>query len=665
MARGRVGAGVCLAAAAAAGLLFAFAQQRAAPRGIENILLVTLDTVRADRLGAYGYASASTPHFDALARRGILFTKAFTPAPLTLPSHVSLFSGLYPFRHGVLVNGTDSVPGRVLLLASELRSEGFATGAAVGSVVLRSETGIARGFDFFDESFAANAKPRPGQLAAAERRGEEVVESAGRWLDGLGKERFFLWVHLYDPHAPYDPPEPYGERFASDRYDGEIAYADACLGRLLDGLSRRGKLAKTLIVVAADHGESLGEHGEATHGVFLYDATLSVPLLIAPPGQSSGRRVSSPVSLVDVAPTIREVAGLPAAPSDGASLWPLLREERPERVVYSESDYPAVLLGWSPLRSVRSASEKYVEAPRHEHYDLAADPNETKNLFAWDSSRARTLAREMKRLRAAGAPSVGVTREPAGESDPEIARRLASLGSLTPRSPGTDLDRIDSTRTDPKDRIQYWDSIERGIAAQQAGRPEQAAAILENVIRKYPEEDPVLLRELALAFRRSRRVDRAIALYERVLQRFPPIAEDRFGLGVCWHLKGEEERALRAYEEAVRLDPQHEAAWVNLGQGHLARRRLDKAREAFLRVVRLDPKSVDGLSGLAAVAFAQRDVKTAAARLREALAVAPDHPATLASLARVELALGNREEARRLSQKLAVVRSNRAGGPKA
>jgi arylsulfatase A-like enzyme/Flp pilus assembly protein TadD len=604
----------------------------------ENVLVVTIDTLRADRVGVYGSRAGATPHMDALGRRGVVFERAFTTAPLTLPAHASLFSGLLPMHSGVRVNGTDRVPADVPLLAEQLRAAGFATGASVGSFVLRSETGISRGFGGYDESFAANAG-RSGELEG-ERPGGEVVDRALAWLDRAGTGRFFLWVHLFDPHAPYTPPAPHAEQFAGRPYDGEVAYADACLGRLLEGMTERGRLEKTLIVVAGDHGESLGEHGEATHGVFLYDATLRVPLILVPPGGGPARRVAAPVSLVDVAPAIREAAGVAASPSDGTSL---LRASG-DRIVLAESNYPAVLLGWSPLRAARSATGKYVEAPRPEFYDLAADPAETRNVFRREDEAVRRLAREMERRRSS-APARAASPDAA---NPEAARRLASLGYLTPRHPRADLERIDATRVDPKDRIAWWDDIERGIVAQQAGRSEEAAGILERLVRDYPEEDAVLLRELAAAQRRSGRTAAAVATYERILARFPPIAEDYFGLGVCRHVQGRDDLAARAHERAVALDPAREDAWINLGQEYLALGALPKAAEAFRRAAALDRRSVDALSGLAAVAYEQKDFAGAANRLREALAISPGHPQALANLAEVERAMRGSKDRRRL-----------------
>jgi arylsulfatase A-like enzyme/Flp pilus assembly protein TadD len=615
-----------------------------------NVLLITIDTLRADHLGAYGSRAGTTPHLDRLAARGVVFEQAFTTAPLTLPAHASLLSGLWPFHHGARVNGADGIAADAPLLAARLSKAGFATAAVVGSLVLRSETGLARGFDLYDDRFAENAG-RPARDWNARRRGDEVVDRAAGWLDGVGRRRFFLWVHLYDPHAPYEPPSPYRERFPGRPYEGGVAYADACLGRLMARLEEKGLLGETLVAVAGDHGESLGEHGETTHGVFLYDATLRVPLLLVDPGRKA-RHVSAPVSLADVAPTLAEAAGLPPAPADGLSLWPLAAGNRdaPHRV-YAESVYPAALLGWSPLFAVRSERAKYIEAPRPELYDLARDSGERQNVFSPSHEEARSLARRLASIRATGrATRVSA---PGGA---EAVSRLASLGYLTPSSPEASLEAVDALRTDPKNGIHDWDRIERAIIARQSGRPREGAALLEEVVAEGREASATVLRELAQCERQSGRIERAAAVYERIIRDGAAVAEDFFRLGVCWHILGKEERAERAHAEAVRLDPRDLDAWIDLGQERLALARTGAAKDAFSAALRIDPRSIDALAGLAASAFDAGDYATAAARLREALAVAPDRPEILENLARVERRRGNPEEARRLEERLSSLR---------
>ena len=627
-----------------------------------SVLVVTIDTLRADRVGAFGGPAGLTPNLDRLAARGVAFMNAFTPAPLTLPAHTSLFSGRWPFRHGVRVNGTDRVSDDVPLLAEDFRKAGLATGAVVGSLVLRSEVGLARGFDLYDESFAVNAG-KPAGAWQAERRGEEVVDRALAWLDSQKDRRFFLWVHLYDPHAPYDPPAPFRERFESP-YDGEVAAADAALGRLLGHLEKDGRLARTLVAVAGDHGESLGEHGEETHGVFLYDATLHVPLVIAPPA-GKARRVAAPVSLVDLAPTLREAAGLPAdAASDGVSLAPGMRGEAAgERTVYAESVYAAGLLGWSPLRAARDARAKFIEAAKREYYDLEKDPGEKRNLFDEKNAEGRDLARTLAKIFSPRAPGkTGLS----NASDEETVRRLASLGYMTasPHS-GSDLDRIDATLVDPKDRIGSWPGIERAVIARQLGRPGEAADLLSALDPAIVHSDPALLRELALVLRRSRRAKEAAAAYREILRKFPPVPEDWFGLGISWHLLGRDADAAAAHLEAVRMRPDWQDAWINLGEEYLALGKLESAREAFAKVIGTDPRSVDALSGLAAVAAERHDLGTAAERLQEALRVDPERPQTIENLARIERGRGNHQESERLLRRLEEVNAlkERRGGP--
>ncbi len=608
-----------------------------------NVLVVTIDTIRADHVGAYGSASGATPSIDALAREGILFEQAIAAAPLTLPSHTAIFSGLLPFRTGVRVNGTDRVAESVPLLAEAFFDRGYRTGAFVSSLVLRQGTGIGRGFDTYDDRFAANAGRDPRDLAP-ERRGEETIGRALAWLSSApsGKSAsavpYFAWVHLYDPHAPYEPPAPYAARFQGREYDGEIAYADTCLARLLAAVD--GKT--TLVVLAGDHGESLGEHGEETHGVFLYDSTIRVPLLLRLPGQSfSGVRVATQVRLTDLAPTIRAAAGLPAVESDGEDLSALFRAPRsPDRPALSEADYSAFVLGWSPLRSLRLSGRKYIDAPRRELYELRGDPGERDNRYSGaDGVRdlARPLVQTLARKPLAEATSSAV--------DPEVARRLASLGYISGGAAVVDYGRIDPSRVDPKEHIAVWSVIESGLIARQKKNYEAAVTIFERLTASYPTINPVILRDYAQACRFTGRLDRSIALYEKVLKTATPEPDDFFGLGVAWHLKGDESKATGHFERAVAMNPGDLASWIDLGNGRLALGDLGAAEQAFLKAAGLDAKSVDAISGLASVAFEKKDYRSAAEILRRALALAPEDPQTLFNLAIVEKRSGRADAA--------------------
>lgn len=611
---------------------------------------MTIDTLRADHVGAYGSTAGATPAIDRFAKEAVVFETAITPAPLTLPAHTSLLSGVLPFRTGVRVNGTDVVAPNVPLLAPEMAGGGYATAAFVSSLVLRRESGIDRGFSLYDDQFAANAG-KPPRERVPERRGDETVDRALAWLASRRTEKdaapVFTWVHLYDPHTPYDPPAPFAERFRGREYDGEIAAADAAFARLLSGVD----LDRTLVVLAGDHGEALGEHGEATHGVFLYDATIRVPLIVRlPGGKRGGTRVTTQVRLTDVAPTLRRMARLPVVEADGEDLTPLFTAPNStDRPAFSEGDYPAFVLGWSPIRSLRRNARKYVEAPKPELYDLRKDPRELENRYSSGDQEMRSLAREM--IRVTSEPPLAVATSSA--VDPEVARRLASLGYISGGAAAVDYGRIDAGRVDPKDHIGVWSLIESGLIARQTKKYEAAVAVFERLLSSYPSINPVILRDYAEACRFTGRLDRAIALYRTVLKTSRPEPDDFFGLGVAFHLQGNEAAACESLESAVAMNPSDVSAWIDLGNGRLALNRLEPARIAFQRAVDLDARSVDGLNGLAAEAFERHDLATAEAMLGKAAAVAPENVDTRFNQAMVAVAGGRTEAARALYESLA------------
>lgn len=541
------------------------------------------------------------------------------------------------------------MPDGVPLLAADLAGHGFATAAFVSSLVLRRDSGIARGFDVYDDEFEAN-RGRDPRDAVPERRADETVSRAADWIrahrEEKGSKPFFAWVHLYDPHTPYEPPAPWAARFSGHPYEGEIAYADSCLARLLAAVDP----ARTVVVVAGDHGESLGEHGEATHGVFLYDATLRVPLIVRLPGaRFSGRRVTTQVGLADVAPTLRRLAGADPSESDGRDLSPLFEDPHaPDRPAFSESDYPAFVLGWSPMRSLRFQGRKFIEAPRRELYDVGSDPGETANRYTGEDS-VRDLARSLAAI-VARKPFAQAT---SSASDPEVARRLASLGYISGGATAVNYDRIDDSRIDAKDHIQVWSLIESGLIARQKRNFEGAVVIFERLLAGYPTINPVILRDYAEACRWTGRLDRSIALYEKILNTSRAEPDDFFGLGVAWHLKQNETKACESFEKAVAMDPSDTNSWIDLGNGRLALAEWGAAENAFLRAAALDPKSVDAVSGLAAVAFEKKDYAAAEAILERILVMVPGHPPTRFNLAMVEKAIGRWEPARRIYAELA------------
>ena len=441
-----------------------------------NILLITLDTVRADRLGAYGYTAARTPNLDALARRGVRFDDAITTAPITGPAHAAILTGMQPARYGVRDNATTPLPSEALTLAEMLSPRGFATGGFIGAFILDRAYGFAQGFDTFESGFT---RVDSGTEANTSRPGSAVVDDALRWLAAVPGDRpFFGWVHLYDAHVDYAPPSP----FAQD-YDGEIAFVDQQVGRLIEAVRSRGALDKTVIIAVGDHGESLGEHGEDEHGVFLYDAVLRVPLIAAGPGIKSAHAVPEQVRVTDIVPTVLETFGIQRPDRlDGESLATLLkggtRAATPS--IYAESYYPRLHYGWSELRAIRADGWKAIDAPKPELYNLREDPKELNNRYSSQRALADRMIAEAARMdRDLTGGRATAVRQP----DPETVERLRSLGyvgSSAPLPAGV-------RGPDPKDHIaqqqKYNEAVSEAIDDLRGGRPGAAVEKFKSLIK--------------------------------------------------------------------------------------------------------------------------------------------------------------------------------------
>lgn len=413
-----------------------------------NILVITLDTTRADRLSPYGLMDVSMPALERLAAEGVLFDQAWSVAPLTLPAHVSLFTGVIPPAHGVRYNN-DRLATRHPTLAEMLKPHGLQTAAFLGSAVLNADRGLSRGFDTYREV---------GSEPTRQRRSDTVVDDAIGWFQQGRRSKFFVWVHIYDPHRPYDPPDQYRRRYF-DPYIGEIAFADAQIGRLLDTLEGQNLLENAVVVVAGDHGESLGEHGERDHGIFVYESVLRVPLIIRGPGVVPGR-TGTLVRLVDVMPTLLDLSGIDLPPMQGVSLVPLLKGAAGtlDLEAFAESQYPRQF-GWSPLRTLRDGRFKVIEAPRPELYDLARDPFEQRNLYDTRRPLADVMIQRLRAIAPAESPAQKENDRPSAAA---MREDLAALGYVgTPRHahqprPGT--------LPDPKDCMPEHDPSLRGLA---------------------------------------------------------------------------------------------------------------------------------------------------------------------------------------------------------
>ena len=597
-----------------------------------SVVIITLDTTRADHLGSYGARLAATPRLDDLARRGVRFGRALSPAPLTLPAHASLLTGRVPRRHGVRDNAGYKLDAGIPLLTDRLKAAGFATAAFVSAAVLDREGGLARSFATYDDSV------RVGDRRAFDYQERAASQTVDAVLPRIGAlpAPFFLWIHFYDPHLPYVPPEPYATRFAKNPYDGEIAFMDAQIGRVLDAL--KSKATPMYIAVAGDHGESLGEHGEAGHGIFLYQATQHVPLILAGPHLPAGSVVENAVGLVDVAPTLLDLLHLPALPdTDGRSLVPLILGEGTIAADYEmETFYPSFSYGWAPLRALYAGPYKYIEAPRPELYELPTDPRETRDLSQLRAPRAAELARELSgRTR-------GDTVAPPAEDQETNERRdkLASLGYVSGSvsvSPATGA-------LDPKDGVKLLGDLDAARHAIQLGDPKDAVPPLTRLIAANPGNIParLLLGQAQLATGKG---DDAVATYRAVTGLAPNNALAWFDLGNAYAGKAASDdasfaEAKRSYERALSLSPRHADAYLNLASLHATRREPEPARQTLLRA-RLAGVSDPTLeTELGLLELARKDTAAGRAAFERALVLNPSQPEALEAMGQLTYASG-------------------------
>jgi len=635
-----------LAAALAAGVAPAACQE--SRPGPARIVLVTIDTLRADRVGAYGDLGAHTPHLDELAERGVRFDQAIAPTPVTLPSHTSLMTGLQPPAHGVRHNSVFSLDEEVPVLAGRMGEAGYATAAFVAAFVLDARFGLARGFDTYDDETGQRLASK-SPFSFAERRGDAVVDAALRWLEEA-PERFFLWVHLYDPHADYDPPASHRRRAGGDAYGGEISFADEQVGRLLRGITRRFGAGDLVVTVTSDHGESLGEHQEATHSYTLYDATQRVPLLLAGAGLPAGRVVEEQVRLVDVAPTLLELAGAPpleggaattaesrgtseAARIDGRSLLPLLGGGTDERVAYVETLATQLDMDWSPLLGVRTRQHKYIRAPQPELYDLREDPGETRNLALVQPERVRELDALVDEALEGALPLAASV-----ELDDAERARLESLGYVVPDEQSFRRDRELGVVGGPNPRDHMLDvaRMQKARDVLSDGRPEEALAILEPVQGGGPQ----VARTRVQALLDAGHPERAVELLESMQERGEAAIADLTLLGMARLAAGRPGEARAALDAARALDP--EAFGPLMGLGHLALEQgeLEAAHRWFAAAEERAPQPEAARTLRAAVRLHQGRPQEADALLQEIGAAFLADPARALRLAEAEEAAG-------------------------
>jgi choline-sulfatase len=598
-------------------------------RGVDkpNVILITLDTTRADHLGSYGYARARTPVTDALAQRGVLFAQAATPVPLTLPAHSSLMTGLYPTYHGVRLNGTTALSQRHSTLAEVLSHQGYQTGAFIGAFVLDGRWGLNQGFGTYDDRFDMH-KFKHLDLAGVQRPANEVMDAAIDWLKGHAKDPFFAWIHLYDPHTPYEPPEPLASEFRSHgpagAYDGEIAFADQQVGRCVSWLKDAGLDDKTILVIVGDHGEALGSHGEGTHGYFIYDYALHVPFIIATPlDEFRGVRVNAQVSLVDVFPTVLGLAGVDSKTRvEGRSLIPLMyHTEKPDTVyAYAESMGPHLQYGWSPLQSLRSPRYKFIRTTRPELYDLTADPDERTNIFDAHRVLAWEMARELDRRIAES--SRGAPAPEAANLDKETIARLASLGYVgTPASPA-EAPAASGPLADPKDKLDVFVDVQRAGELMAKDEYAPAAESLESALRKEPAMPQALLM-LGSCYSQLGHTKEAKAQFDRVLKGDPQNVQALIGMANVLLSEGQTDDVVTLCKRTLSIDDRNTQAYTLLGDVYVEQRQPAKALPYLEKAVAIQPKLTQNRLNLAVCLVELKELPRARTMLQE---IVDEHP---------------------------------------
>jgi arylsulfatase A-like enzyme/Flp pilus assembly protein TadD len=678
-------------------LLFLAATPVTAKKGAEhptqlNVLLITIDTLRPDRVSCYSQKHVKTPHIDALAQRGVVFTRAFAHTPTTLPSHTNVFLGATPPYHGVHDNSNFIVKDEFLTLAEHLKAYSYSTAAFVGAFPLDSRFGLTQGFDVYDDNYGSQTDLT---FSYVERRAEEVVGRALDWLQGRGsgsspgRDPWFVWVHCYDPHQKYDPPEPFKSQYAGRAYEGEVAYVDHALGKLFSYLEGSGQIDSTLVILTADHGESLGEHGEATHGYFAYNSSLWVPLIVSAPGEKAGR-FDQNVCHVDIFPTVCDLLGLEKPEAlQGVSLRPALSGNKlKKRVIYFESLYPHYSRGWAPLKGLIQGQEKYFESPIPEFYDLAADFDELQNLA--DSSQKSGLVSQKKingfqkdlaRYLRSHASAEGA--QDRRKLDRQALEKLQSLGYISTVSPQRKSEY--TAADDLKTLLPHQKKLMKAMGAYHRGDFAGSASLLQEVIAARKDFDHAYS-YLATLYKEQGRLEEAVRVMQQGLEHNPSSytiictygivltaagryqeAIDIFDSGLelidydpelwnylgvaCWR-QGDFKSAQEAYDRALTLDGNNPVVFNNLGSLNLSRALQNKQSEDlrravthFQKAIELDPQYASAYNGLGSAYARAGKLDAAISCWEQAVSFKPDYAYPLYNLGLSYLSKGEKSRA--------------------
>jgi len=597
-----------------------------------SIILISIDTCRADYFGCYGYPGTTTPNIDSIAAQGVLFENVFTTVPLTLPAHSSMLTGTIPPYHGVRVNSGSRLAEANETLAEILRDNGFQTCGVPGATIMASQFGIAQGFETFDDDFSAQRD----RSIRYERRAEEVWARANRWLDGRAGGDFFLFLHFYDPHFPYLPPEPFAQKHARDLYAGEIAYTDHCIGQVFESLKNRGIFDSSLIIITSDHGESFGEHGEKQHGFLTYNSTLKVPLILKLPGEHTARRIGQVVGLIDIVPTVLAVFDIPSSSKiHGRNLLGHLENDPSSlkrRSFYFESLYPSIL-GFSSLHGIVNDEWKYIHTLRPELYALGDDPDETSNSLLAQDEIAELM---QKRLNTLLKTTAQIEADEESSSAAENYSILSGLGYL-----GAGIGEIDTMiegRGDPKDYVEVANDVIEMTILRENGEDDEAIALCNQIIARSPELGIVHSSLGSLLEKRGDLEGAILHFREAVTFKYGNQFDNsmhHFVLAGALARKGDMLEAKRHYLKSLVLNPKNARAHCHLAATLEALGDSDNAERHLIEASELDPGDGETRFRLAIIFEARGNLQAAIEQFEESVRLAPDRPEPYNKLARI------------------------------
>src|SRR6266496_3886676 len=636
----------CLLMSAA--IISAAVGQKAPPRPAPrpNLLLVTIDTLRPDHLRCYGYDGIQTPTIDSLAADGIRFEQAYTPIPITLPSHTVMLTGTYPMMSGMHDFSGNNLSPEQATLATVLRARGYDTGAVIAAAVLDRRFGLNHGFDFYYDHFNFG-RLSEANLDLMERPANEVVDQALKWLAKPRNAPFFLWVHLYDPHHPYNPPPPFNRLYEENLYAGEIAFADTQLGRLLAYLKQHAAYNHTLVVLSGDHGEGLGEHGEKTHGFFTYNSTLHVPLIIKPAvGTKIAQSVvSAQVSLVDLMPTTLGLLNIPVPTQvQGKDVARMLLQggDANGSSLYSETYLPRIHFNWSELRGLQLRNYHFISAPKPELYDDSDDPHELHNLYA----EKQAVSGELKSQLATVIRQKSASHEMAQKStlDPILAERLQALGYTAFAAGGDNSLVTDPKLADPKDRIHVYEVVNEAIEDSQHGRFSDSIEKLKSILDTEENSVPIHYL-LGLNYYRTKSFADSITEFTKALKLSPNYMLATFNLGLSNAALGNDDEAIKYLKRTLELDPTNFSAAFDMGVSYLHKNMYAESTEAFRQSVTIYPDFAPGYKALGEMLMFQGKHDEGVRELRTAVRLAPGDPQLHEALAAALRSTGNYVEA--------------------